>query len=115
MDATYIRSANPDDNNNADPDLELIVGPTELDVMRGQYSIRDGDWKLIFPLMKKGPFVLYDLKNDIKETNNVASEHPEREQKMTALLKTYVENGRSTPGPKQKNFENKSSWLGLPS
>ena len=80
----------------------------------GQYSIRDGDWKLIFPLKKKGPFTLYDLKNDIKETNNVAENHPERVKEMTALLKAYVENGRSTLGPVQKNFEDKTSWLGLP-
>jgi hypothetical protein len=57
---------------------------------------------------------LYDLKNDIKETNNVAENHPERVKEMTALLKAYVENGRSTLGPVQKNFEDKTSWLGLP-
>ena len=80
----------------------------------GQYSIRDEDWKLIFPLKKNEASVLYDLKNDIKETKNVATDHPERVKKMTAILKGYVENGRSTPGPMQENFESKSKWLGLP-
>jgi arylsulfatase A len=80
----------------------------------GQYSIRDGDWKLIFPLQGQGRFILYDLKNDIKETTNIAKDHPERVKRMTTLLKTYVENGRSTPGENQKNFEAKTSWLGLP-
>jgi arylsulfatase A len=80
----------------------------------GQYSIRDGDWKLIMPLKKNGVFVLYDLKNDIKETENIAQNHPERVKKMTAILKGYVEDGRSTPGPMQENFESKRRWLGLP-
>lgn len=80
----------------------------------GQYSIRDGDWKLIMPLKKNGVFVLYDLKNDIKETENIAQNHPERVKKMTAILKGYVEDGRSTPGPIQENFESKRRWLGLP-
>ena len=33
-----------------------------------QCSIRDGDWKLIFPSQDQGRFILYDLKNDTKET-----------------------------------------------
>lgn len=80
----------------------------------GQYSIRDGDWKLILPVSGNGKFVLYDLKNDLKESKNVAQAHPERVKNMTAQLRTYVENGRSTGGEKQKNFEAKTRWLGLP-
>jgi len=41
MDATYIRSGAPDDNQNADPDVELIVGttaPTSNDALRGLFE-----------------------------------------------------------------------------
>ncbi|PQJ29068.1 sulfatase-like hydrolase/transferase [Rubritalea profundi] len=38
----------------------------------------------------------------------------QHDQKNYASSKAYVENGRSTPGPVQKNFEAKTSWLGLP-
>ena len=47
----------------------------------GQVAIRMGDWKLIRKNLKnkkKEPTLeLYNLKEDIREENNVASEHPE--------------------------------------
>ncbi len=80
----------------------------------GQYSIRDGRWKLILPQMPGGKSVLYDLETDIKETTNVAAKHPERVQTLTAALRQYVANGRSTPGAKQPNHNGQTSWRGLP-
>jgi len=80
----------------------------------GQYSIRDGYWKLILPFNKNGKYILYNLKNDIKETNNLANKYPERVKEMTDDLKKYISEGRSTPGKAQKNFQNKTSWYGLP-
>lgn len=80
----------------------------------GQYSIRDGEWKLVLPFKKDGKFELYNLKQDLKETENLASRHPQRVVKMTATLKAYVESGRSTPGQAQQNHDGKTSWVGLP-
>jgi arylsulfatase len=45
----------------------------------GHSAIRDARWKLVFPANE-----LYDLENDIRETDNVADEHPE----IAAKLKT---------------------------
>lgn len=46
---------------------------------------------------------LYDLASDIGETKNLAAEQPERVAQMQALLEKLITQGRSTPGPKQKN------------
>ena len=55
----------------------------------------------------KAPFVqLFDLSKDLHEDHNLATEQPEQVQKMVALLKSQIENGRSTPGPKLKNDKN---------
>ncbi len=80
----------------------------------GQFSIRDGRWKLILPQNAGGKSVLYDLDTDVKETTNVAARHPERVKTLTAALKAYVTNGRSTPGAKQPNHNGQTAWKGLP-
>jgi len=80
----------------------------------GGFCIRKDSWKLIFPRKAKGKYALYDLNKDIKETKNVADKHPQIVKELTQTLKTYVENGRSTPGKKQQNFQNKNTWPGLP-
>ena len=64
-----------------------------------QLAIRQGQWKLI--IGTKGKDELYDLKNDLSETKNFASESPEIVAKLTALMKRYIAEGRSTPGAKQ--------------
>lgn len=86
--------------------------------IQGNFSIRQGPWKLELcagsggwgkpkeaQAMKKGlPSVqLYNLADDIGEQHNLESSHPDRVTKMIALLERYVGNGRSTPGPRQKN------------
>lgn len=48
---------------------------------------------------------LYNLKTDVKETSNVISKYPEVAAQMSQLFETKVTQGRSTPGPKQSNFE----------
>ncbi len=40
---------------------------------------------------------LYDLSNDIGETNNVYQEHPEVVEKLLNLLKKYKNEERSVP------------------
>ena len=46
---------------------------------------------------------LYDLTADISERRNLQAEQPEVTARLTALLQSYVDNGRSTPGTPQKN------------
>ena len=48
-------------------------------------------------------FQLYDLEADIGATTNVILEYPEVATELKRILIGYILNGRSTPGPKQKN------------
>lgn len=74
----------------------------------GVLSLIEGDWKLISP--GKGPKLskntntelgndsepqLYNLASDIGEKNNVASEHPDKVQKMATVLNQIRAAGRS--------------------
>jgi len=75
----------------------------------GHFAIQRGDWKLIVQSgrgsadTKTEPGQLYNMAADIGETKNRYAQHPEIVAELTALLKKYVEDGRSTPGPKQSN------------
>ena len=95
----------------------------------GQFAVRKGKWKLLLcrgsggwspprepDAAKQGlPMVqLYDLDSDRKETTNLQSAHPELVEEITADLKRIIEEGRSTPGPKQNNHDGKTWWPGLP-
>jgi arylsulfatase A-like enzyme len=78
---------------------------------KGLPSIRSGNWKLILGPGSGGwakgseneLIQLYDLNDDIGETRNLAHLHPERVTKMKAVLDSYIQSGRSTPGPPQNN------------
>ena len=52
-------------------------------------------------LFDTGERQLYNLRLDIAESQNLASERPDIVAGLTALAVEYVKNGRSTPGPKQ--------------
>jgi hypothetical protein len=41
---------------------------------------------------------LYDLQDDIAEKHDLASEHPELVQQLTAKLQAIIDAGRSRPG-----------------
>ena len=84
----------------------------------GRFAIRDGDWKLIFapgsggwstpndiPATELGlpEIQLYNLAEDIEEKTNLYDSDEEKAQSLTALLQKIVADGRSTPGPTQKN------------
>jgi len=84
----------------------------------GYFSIRRGKWKLLLSPGSGGwsypredrpeiegfpPVQLYDLERDIGETNNLQDKYPEKVRELTALLQSYVDAGRSTPGKKQQN------------
>ena len=55
----------------------------------------------------------YDLDTDPKESNNLHSKHPEIVEQLTAVFRQFVENGRSTPGPKQANHHG-THWETIP-
>ncbi|MBX3256893.1 MAG: arylsulfatase [Chitinophagaceae bacterium] len=84
----------------------------------GNFSIRKNNWKLVFahgsggwsaPTEKEAKaqglpaLQLYDLKADIKETNNVAADHMPVVKELSAIAKAVIQNGRSTKGKKQEN------------
>ena len=78
----------------------------------GTPSVRMGQWKYI-PARGSGgwgkggdqsqPIQLYDLADDLGESRNLAAKNPKQVERMKALLEKLIAQGRSTPGPKQKN------------
>jgi arylsulfatase A len=99
-------------------DEKIIREATVSHSINGSFTIRQGDWKLLFAAGSGGwssprpgsreeeglPLVqLYNLKSDPSETDNVQEKYPEIVHKLTALLKKYIEDGRSTQGLPQKN------------
>jgi len=98
-------------------DKKIIREATVSHSINGSFTIRQGDWKLLLAAGSGGwsspkpgkeeegllPVQLYNLKNDPSEKENLQAENPEVVQKLTALLKKYIEDGRSTPGKPQKN------------
>jgi arylsulfatase A-like enzyme len=94
----------------------------------GHFVVRRGKWKLLFCRGSGGwsppreneaaklglpPRQLYDLSRDPKETRNVIAEHPEVVAELSAILRRFVEQGRSTPGPFRPNTGG-VWWPGLP-
>jgi len=67
----------------------------------GHLALRQGPWKLIF--FKGGERELYNLQTDLGEKNNVADANPEIVARLTALMKKFIAEGRSTVGTPQKN------------
>jgi arylsulfatase A-like enzyme len=65
----------------------------------GTQSLRDGPWKLVCLAKPQ----LYRLAVDLAEENDLAAKHPERVQAMLALRNRLIDEGRSTPGPRQPN------------
>lgn len=84
----------------------------------GHFAVRSGDWKLILMPDKKAKgaegkateFQLYNMKEDIAETNNLANTYPEKVETLLALLKKQVADGRSTPGALQQNDAEVDIW-----
>jgi arylsulfatase A-like enzyme len=83
------------------------------DSMMGLYAIRQGYWKLILGQGGGGhyardvqlpvadqlepPGQLYDLKNDVEESQNLYSKHPDIVERLTKLLHKIQDDGRSRP------------------
>ncbi|WDQ17215.1 arylsulfatase [Rhodopirellula sp. P2] len=52
----------------------------------GRQAVRRGNWKAIRQPWMTGPTQLYDLKADIGETTNLASDHPEIVKQLESLM-----------------------------
>ncbi len=74
--------------------------------------MRSGSWKYI-PAPGSGgwgsggdqsqPVQLYNLAEDLSETNNLAASMPAKIAEMRSLLEKLIFDGRSTPGAAQQN------------
>ncbi len=61
----------------------------EFHELGGRQAIRQGDWKLIrYNVIKNGNYELYNLKNDISETQNLASKMPKKVAKLSKILES---------------------------
>jgi arylsulfatase A-like enzyme len=76
----------------------------------GTLAIRHGKWKLVMGTLaaggKGGPEQLYDLEADLAETRDLTqtiADHSAQVSRMIDLLTGYIDRGRSTPGPQQRN------------
>ncbi len=57
---------------------------------RGPVAVRDGDWKLVLLRGKENPSPqLYNLKDDISESHDLAAKHPDQTQRLLKLLATW--------------------------
>ncbi len=90
----------------------------------GGFSIRRGYWKLNLVAEGGGfdasyslkdetkedthfrPCELFDLRDDISETENIIDKHPEVVKELKDALTEYIKRGRSTEGAAQKNQPN---------
>lgn len=72
----------------------------------GMFAIRDGRWKLVAGTGSGGrqapkgkpfekPYQLFDLEADLSETNNVAADHPDIVERLTAELERIRSSGHS--------------------
>lgn len=99
--------------------MSLLSGETEpvrehavSASIRGVPGVRLGQWKYI-PASGSGgwgkggdqsqPIQLYNLADDISESNNLAAKMPDRVEEMKSLLEKLITQGRSTPGKRQNN------------
>lgn len=67
----------------------------------GDLAIRQGPWKLLF--LRDGRRELYNLDADLGETTDVLAANAEVAARLTALMRRILDDGRSTPGPAQRN------------
>ena len=70
----------------------------EFNELGGQQALRTGDWKALRTQMLKnpdGPLKLYNLKDDVGETSDVAADHPEVVKRIEKLMaEAYIPTDR---------------------
>ncbi len=71
--------------------------------MQGRFAIRESNWKLVMEDGRRAKRELYDLSKDPGETKNLIAANPAISKRLTAKLTSLIRNGRSSPGPVQKN------------
>lgn len=61
----------------------------EFHELNGRQTIRQNSWKLIkYDVNKNGKYELYNLENDLSETNDLATKMPEKVVKLAKILKS---------------------------
>jgi len=70
---------------------------------QGRFAVRQGQWKLVMEDSRRAKRELYDLSSDPGETKNVIVDNLAISRRLTAKLTFMIRNGRSSPGPVQKN------------
>jgi arylsulfatase A-like enzyme len=73
-------------------------------------AIRQGPWKMIFH--HDGKRELFNLSDDISETKDLFTANQETSTRLTELMQSYIDRGRSTAGPPRKNEYNLMLWDG---
>ena len=68
----------------------------------GRFAVTDGHWKLVMPHRDQTD-ELYNLADDETESQNLASQHPDKVKELTEAISRIICNGRSTPGPRVDN------------
>ena len=95
--------------------------------IEGNFSIREGDWKLILcshsggwsePRPQKNnqglkQYQLYNLKEDPAEKFNLVEKHPDKVEILQNQLLSIIENGRSNKGKAQANDPVEKEWKQL--
>ena len=81
----------------------------------GEFAYRDGDWKLVYKLgngklepSRGKPTLaeLYNLADDIDESENLAESHPELVKRLTMQLKDLIGRGSTRTGIEASNDTN---------
>ena len=74
-------------------------------------SVHSGDWKLIrlFHQGKNGAhdYLLYNLKNDIGEKNNLAASNPEKVQMLDRMIENYIQESGAVVPQSNPKFNSK--------
>ena len=87
---------------------ELDRAPVIHGTGGGILAIRDGDWKLSMK-DRKAPKQLVNLKDDLREENNLLDTNPAKVEELTKKLTTIIVNGGSKPDKKTSN-DGPKSW-----
>jgi arylsulfatase A-like enzyme len=88
-----------------------IVPPVIHHSLKGELSIREGNYKLLFFYANKRERTgltaeLYDLSLDQQEQKNILPEYPEIGKRLSQTLQRIIREGRSTPGQRQEDCVN---------